>query len=105
MALSKAQIKFLKKESHQMKSIYQIGKLGLTETFVEQIDLALERHEMVKFNILQNSVEEIKQAAEEVADAVRAEVIQTIGHTATLYRESKKEKNQVLSKRVKQFAK
>lgn len=101
MTLTKAQLKFLKKESHHLKSIYQIGKLGLTENFVDQIDLALEKHEMLKFNILQNSMEDIKEAAQEIAEALDATIVQTIGHTATLYRESEKEKYQILSKKVK----
>lgn len=92
MSLNKAQKKFLKKESHALKSIYQVGKLGLTDNFIEQIDLAIERHELVKFNILQNSDETIKEAAARVAEAINAEVVQTVGHTATLYRESETEK-------------
>lgn len=100
MTLSKAQIKFLKKESHALKSNYQMGKTGMSDNFIEQIDLALEKHEMVKFNILQNSMEDIKEAAQEIAQAVEAEIVQTIGHTATLYRPSLKEKYQVLSKKV-----
>lgn len=100
MELTKAQVKFLKKTSHSLKSIYQIGKGGLTENFIEQIDLALEKHELVKFNILQNSMEEIKEAAQEIASAVEAEIVQVIGHTATLFRPSSKEKYQVLSKQL-----
>lgn len=100
MSLSKQQLKFLKKESHALKSIYQIGKLGLTENFVQQIDQALERHELIKFNILQNSMEEIKDAANHVAQIVGAEIVQTIGHTATLYRPSSKEKYQTISSKV-----
>lgn len=101
MTLNKQQIKYLKKEAHQLKSIYQIGKLGITKTFVEQIDQALERHELIKFNILQNSMEEISQATEEIAQELAAHVIQTIGHTAVLYRPSSKEKFQIISKQVK----
>ncbi|MBF6625085.1 YhbY family RNA-binding protein [Aerococcaceae bacterium zg-BR9] len=101
MTLNKAQIKFLKKVSHEYKSNYQIGKLGLSDNFIEQIDLALEKHELIKFNILQNSMEDIKEAAGQVAQAINADVVQTIGHTAVLYRESDKEKYRVLSKQVK----
>ncbi|MBK0348729.1 ribosome assembly RNA-binding protein YhbY [Aerococcaceae bacterium zg-ZJ1578] len=101
MTLTKAQVKYLRKLAHEIKSNYQVGKLGLSDNFIEQIDLALEKHELIKFNILQNSMEEIKEAANEVADAIEAEVVQTIGHTAVLYRESDKEKYQVLSKKVK----
>lgn len=100
MSLNKHQIKFLRKAAHQLKSIYQIGKLGLTDNFIDQLDQALDRHELIKFNILQNSMEEIKEAAFQVAQALGAEVVQTVGHTATLYRPSSKEKFQDFSKQV-----
>lgn len=101
MELSKAQIKFLKKTSHNIKSIYQIGKAGLTDNFIEQIDRALDKHELIKFNILSNSMEDIDETAQTIAEAVDAEIVQVVGHTATLYRVSSKEKYQVLSKQVR----
>lgn len=101
MTLNKQQIKYLKKEAHQLKSIYQIGKLGVTDAFIHQLDQALERHELIKFNILQNSLEEIGDATQAMAQALGAHVIQTIGHTAVLYRPSNKEKFQQISNQVK----
>lgn len=103
MALTKTQIKFLKKEAHDLKTIYQIGKLGLNENFIEQIYLAIERQELVKFKVLQNSMEDIKEAAQKVAEEIDAEVIQTVGHTATLYRESGTEKYRNLSLAVSEI--
>lgn len=98
--LSKKQIKFLKKVAHHHKPIFQMGKLGLTDVFIEQVDQALEKRELIKFNILQNSEEEIAEATVAIAEAVGAVVVQVIGHTGILYRPSSKLKYQVLSKEV-----
>lgn len=100
ITLSKKQVKFLKQVAHHHKPIFQMGKLGLTDVFIEQVDQALEKRELVKFNILQNSEEEIKEATAAIAEAVEAVVVQVIGHTGILYRPSSKPKNQGLSKEV-----
>lgn len=99
--LTKAQLKFLRKESHNHKPIFQIGKLGLTDVFIEQIDNALDKRELIKFTILQNSDEDLDEAAKEIAEAVNAYIIQTIGSTAVLYRPSSKEKLRSISNQVK----
>ncbi len=95
--LSKTQLKTLRKLSHKEKPILQIGKQGLTEAFIEQIDSALEKRELIKFNILQNSDESIQEVAEDIASQLNAQIVQTIGSTAILYRPSSKEKNQKIT--------
>lgn len=98
--LNKAQMKTLRKLSHTERSILQIGKQGLTEAFIDQIDSALEKRELVKFNILQNSVEDVTDAAEEIAQELDAIVVQTIGSTAVLYRKSSQEKYQKITEQL-----
>lgn len=98
--LSKRQVKFLKKVAQKEKPLFQVGKLGVTDIFIQQIEDALEKRELVKFTILQNSDEEINEAAVKIAQTIQARVVQTIGHTAILYRPSSKEKYQRLSKEV-----
>lgn len=98
--LSKAQLKFLRKVGQKEKPIFQMGKQGLTEAFIEQIDFALEKRELIKFNLLQNTSEEIDQVTERIAQTTQAHVVQVIGSTAVLYRPSKKEKYQSLSQDV-----
>ena len=102
--LSKAQSKYLRKESHSHKPIFQMGKLGLTEVFIQQVDEAIEKRELIKFNILQNSSETIQDAAETIAEAIDALVIQTVGNTAVLYRPSSREKYQKISQVVSKLA-
>lgn len=103
-ALSKAQQKYLRKLSHQHKPLFQMGKLGLTDTFVDQVDHALEKRELIKFHILQNSDEDPTDVAVMIADRVGAAIIQVIGKTTILYRPSSKEKYQVISKEVNEIS-
>lgn len=98
--LNKAQLKTLRKLSHAERSILQIGKQGLTEAVIDQIDAALEKRELIKFNILQNSVEEATDVAEEIAEALDAVIVQTIGSTVILYRPSSKEKYQKVTQQL-----
>ncbi|MBG9980913.1 YhbY family RNA-binding protein [Facklamia sp. DSM 111018] len=95
--LSKQQMKFLRKIAQKEKALFQVGKLGITQVFIEQIESAIEKREIVKFNILQNSDEEIDQAAQQIAEKINAVIVQTIGNTAVLYRPSSKTKYQRIS--------
>lgn len=98
--LSKSQMKYLKKLGQKEKAIFQIGKLGLTEVFIEQVDTALEKRELVKFNILQNADETIDEVAYKIAEAIDAIVVVTIGRTAVLYREAREEKHRRISQEL-----
>lgn len=98
--LTKPQLKYIRKESHQYKPLFQMGKQGLSEAFITQIDQALERRELIKFTLLANSDEDLNEVAETIAEAIQAYLIQVIGHTAILYRPSSQAKYQELSQKV-----
>ena len=101
--LTNKQRAYLKKVAHHEKPIFQLGKEGLTEAFITQVDQALEKRELIKFKILQNSLEEIEEATAEIAYAVEATVVQVIGHSGVLYRPSHTVKHQKLSNEVKKI--
>lgn len=98
--LENKQRKILRKEAHHLDSVFQIGKNGISEEVIAQIDNVLEKRELIKVNILQNSDEELNEAANKVAQALRAEVVQTIGRVMVLYRESSELKNQHYSELI-----
>lgn len=101
--LSKAQLKFLRKESHGIKPLFQLGKQGLSDNFIQQFDSALEKRELVKFNVLQNSDEDLEDSAQAIADALEAVLVQTIGNIAVLYRPSQDVKNQNISSKLRKI--
>lgn len=89
---------YLKKLAHDLQPLFQIGKNGLTENFIEQMNQALEARELVKCKVLNNSMLDAKETANELARATNAEFVQAIGNKFTLYRESQDNKKIVLPK-------
>ena len=81
----------LRKQANQLSAIFQIGKENITETLVEAVDAALKKRELIKLSVLETSELSAKEAAEELANATGAEVIQTIGRKLVLYREKEEE--------------
>lgn len=66
-----------------------------------QIGEALEKRELIKVSLLQNTDEIATDVAHILADEVHCQVVQIIGRVLVLYRPSSKEKYQRISKEVK----
>ena len=79
---------YLRKISHDMNPIFQIGKEGITDTVVSAIDEALEKRELVKVHILETALLDTRPACYEIAERIGAEPVQAIGSKFTLYRQS-----------------
>ena len=94
MDITDKQIIFLRKSCHHIKPIVTIGGAGLTENVMSEIELALNHHELVKIKIAGNS-EERKMIAGTIVKQSGAVLVQTIGHTASFYREADKPKIQL----------
>ncbi|MBR5322273.1 MAG: ribosome assembly RNA-binding protein YhbY [Clostridia bacterium] len=90
--LTSKQRAYLRSLAVHLDTIFQIGKGGINENMTEQISNALEARELIKLRVLDNSGYTSREAAEEIAEIVSAEVIQTVGTRFVLYRESKKNK-------------
>ncbi|WP_302826394.1 YhbY family RNA-binding protein [Anaerofustis stercorihominis] len=76
----------LKKEASKMQPIIHIGKDGMSDNIVTQADDALKARELVKGKIQQNSLEDVRESAEYLAEKTNSEVVITIGSTFVLYR-------------------
>ncbi|PSL45056.1 RNA-binding protein [Salsuginibacillus halophilus] len=86
--LTKKDKQFLRKQAHQVKPLFQIGKAGITPNFIQQIREALEARELIKISLLQNTLEDKHEAARLVAERTNAEIVQVIGQTIVLFRRS-----------------
>lgn len=86
--LTGKQRSYLKSIANTLKPITQIGKEGVTQPFLDQLNDALEAREIVKITILENSGLETKETANQVSKSVRAEFVQAIGSKFTIYRKS-----------------
>lgn len=76
--------------ANTMQPILQIGKNGISENSIKQIDDALEAREIIKITVLETSGEDTREIAHEIAKEVNAEVVQVIGSKFVLYRKSTK---------------
>lgn len=94
--LTGKQKRFLRSKAHHLSPIFQVGKGGVNENMTAQIADALEARELVKVSILQNCDDDKNEIAEKIAASTRAELVQLIGHTIVLYKESKENKELIL---------
>jgi RNA-binding protein len=90
------QKRFLRSKAHHLSPIFQVGKGGVNENMIQQISDALEARELLKVSILQNCEEDRNTVAEQLAKGARAQVVQVIGNTIILYKESRENKQIVL---------
>ncbi|MCM3611321.1 ribosome assembly RNA-binding protein YhbY [Planomicrobium okeanokoites] len=86
--LTGKQKRFLRSEAHHVDPIFQVGKGGVNEAMIVQISEALEKRELVKISILQNNEDDKNEVAEKLAKGTKAELVQLIGHTVVLYKQS-----------------
>jgi RNA-binding protein len=79
----------LRKIAATLQPIFQIGKQGVTENLMKQLDDALEAREIIKITILETAGENTKELCNEIASELGAEPVQAIGSKFTIYRRSK----------------
>ena len=84
--------------ANTMDTIFQVGKGGINEQLIKQVAEALEARELIKLRVLETSPVNSREAADEIATAVNADVVQVIGYRFVLYKESKEHKSIVLVK-------
>ncbi|KQL53480.1 RNA-binding protein [Heyndrickxia shackletonii] len=90
--LTGKQKRFLRSQAHHLNPIFQVGKGGVNENMIKQISDALEARELFKVSVLQNCDVDRDTVAEQLAKGAKAEVVQIIGNTIVLYKESKENK-------------
>ena len=78
--------------ANSLDTIFQIGKGGVTEKTVKQVNDALEAREIIKLRTLETSPVSSREAAEQIAEKTHSDVVQVIGSRFVLYRESRDNK-------------
>lgn len=90
--LTGKQKRHLRSQAHHLNPIFQVGKTGVNENMIEQIDEALEARELIKVSVLQNCMEDKNEVADALVQGANAELVQVIGNTIVLYKESRENK-------------
>lgn len=100
MQLRGKQKRFLRAQANHLQPLFAVGKEGLSDKWLAQLDGALDRRELIKVNILQNAdvtTDEVKTFIEDQTDI---QVVQTIGRVLVLFKVSSKENLRQLSDQV-----
>lgn len=90
--LNKQDKAYLRKESHNLRPLFNIGKEGISENFIDTLNDSLLAHELVKVSLLKTSPISINEAGLELSMLTHSEVVHIVGHTVVLYKRSKKNK-------------
>ena len=90
MRLSEKQKKHLRRHAHPLHPLVMVGNAGLTEGVVNELDRALEDHELVKVSARIGEREARNTALEELARRTNAELVQRVGHVGVFYRRSRR---------------
>lgn len=82
---------YLKKISHGMKPVIQVGKDGVSPQLISQVSETIHKRELIKINILETCPDELKEVAEKICERARCKFVSLIGRKLTVYKKNEKE--------------
>lgn len=75
-----------------IEPITQVGKLGVNDALIDSLDKAIEKRELIKITVLENSDLVPKDAGFEIAERLNAEFVCATGRKLVFYRRSLSDK-------------
>lgn len=90
--LTGKQKRHLRSLAHHLDPIFQVGKGGVNDELIRHIEEAIEKRELMKVSILNNNDDDRDEVARELAEGSGSELVQVIGKTVVLYKESRDHK-------------
>lgn len=78
----------LKAKAHHLKPVVLLGSKGLTPAVVEETNIALTTHELIKVKINGAEKEDRILMSTDLCQQLHADLIQLIGNTAIIYRKN-----------------
>ena len=82
---------YLRGLANKIDAIFQIGKNGINDNLIKQLDDALEARELIKITTLETAPDSAKNLSFEIAEKTNSIVIQVIGNKITLFRQKEKD--------------
>ena len=91
MPLTSFQKRYLRGLAHSLSPVVMLGQKGVTPSLITELSVAIDRHELIKVRLSGADKEERSAQIEALASGSGCELVQTIGHTATLWKRNEKE--------------
>lgn len=89
--LTSKQRAYLRSLATNYDTILMVGKGGMNEQIIKQASDAIKKRELIKGKVLESAGITPREAAEEIATKIKAEVVQVIGTKFVLYKRNEKE--------------
>ena len=89
--LTSSQRAKLRGMAQTLTPIFNVGKNGVTDNLVKDVETALDAHELIKVGVLKNSDLTAKDVLEELCQRMGAEPVVAIGGKLALYRRSERD--------------
>lgn len=89
---------YLRGLANTLQPIFQIGKSGISDNLIKQLNDALEARELIKISVLETAPNSVKDFGEKISQATNSIFVQSVGNKITLYRARKKDSKIVLPK-------
>lgn len=78
----------LKASAHHLRPVVLLGNKGLTPAVIEETNIALLAHELIKVKINGAEKSDRERIAKDMCVELQASLIQLIGNTAIIYRKN-----------------
>ncbi len=77
---------YLRGLSNGYETLFQVGKNGITDTLIKQVEDALKARELIKINSLENTPSTPKEIANTIAEKAKCDVVQVVGRKMIFYK-------------------
>ncbi|MGN1108875.1 MAG: ribosome assembly RNA-binding protein YhbY [Oscillospiraceae bacterium] len=94
--LTSKQRAHLRSIAQSYNTIFFVGKQGIGDELVKQLDDVLNSRELIKVGVQENCEYTAREAADQLAELTKSEVVQVIGRKFVLWRRSKDPKKRVI---------
>lgn len=84
--LTATQKRYLRGLAHDLKPVILVGQKGVTAPLLEELQIALAHHELIKVKLADDDRETRAASIEQIRANSGAEIVQTIGKVACFYR-------------------
>lgn len=78
----------LRSRANELETTLMVGKEGVTDTLIAELDRQLEARELVKGKVLETALMSAREVSDQLCDALRAEGIQCVGNKFVVWRHS-----------------
>lgn len=95
MPITEKQKRWLKKQVHHLKPVVTVGQHGITEPVLNEIEIALAHHELIKVRVNAGDRDERDAGVALIRDRMRADLISRIGNVAAFYRHNPKKRSPI----------